>query len=487
LFQAIALVVFAHFTMFKEAGLNDGDSITHYLISRYAWHYPHLFLDNWGKPFFILFSSPFAQFGYKGIQVFNITCGILSAWFCYRIADKIGMPFSYLASVFLFFTPVYFNALPSGLTEIFFGLVLIASICLIAYDRFILATLLISFLPFCRSEGILLLPVVGLFLLIKKQYFPIPFLITGFLLYSIIGYFVLNDFLWTIHTNPYHSRDLYGHGTLWHFVESYVPIFGNLLGILFLIATLFYSVCNLIILKAKKQIRVNFLFEVILLWLIVMTYLTAHSIFWYKGLFASAGLWRVMAAIAPPFSLVCMRGMNYGINFFKDEKLGQLILNVIIELLYTILSFVEYILRKALWIVVIFIVIYQLLHYFQLPQRIVPAKVAVREACDWVKENNLRKRKIFYSEPFTKICLNLDPYDTDKSEELMYVWHGKEFGNDMPKGSIIIWEPGLGPREDGIPLTNLENDKRFKLLKTFDTPHETGKPSEYIVYLFEKQ
>jgi hypothetical protein len=487
LFQAIALAILFKFTFFKEAGLNDGDSITHYLISLYAWQYPHLFLDNWGKPFFILLSSPFAQFGYQGIQVFNILCAICSAWFCYRIAEKLGIRFAYMAPVFLFMTPVYLVNMPSGLTEILFSLVLIASIYLLLIEKPILAALLISFLPFCRSEGILILPLIGLFLLWKRKFLAIPFLASGFLIYSVIGYFCLHDFLWLAHTNPYHGTDVYGHGTLWFFVEHYMPVFGNLAGILFLLATFYYGGRGYLWVKNRTPMPENNRLQFILLWLPVMIYFIAHSIFWYKGLFGSAGMMRVMAGIAPPYAIICMVGFNWVFSAIQEYRWIQGFISFLIAAVNGIVALVAHILKRVSWLILLFIIIYQPIHYFRMPQRLDARKIAVQNACNWVKEKGLVGRKIYYSEPFTKICLNLDPYEGVKSEELMYVWRGKGFGNDMAKGGIVIWESGLGPKEDAVPLEKLLGDpERFKVLNEFETPHDANKPSEYQVYVFER-
>src|ERR1700722_11209994 len=85
------LFIYACVILALSSGTYDsGDGINHYLIARYSWHHHHLFIDDWGKPFFTIISSPFAQFGLKGISVFNILCGLASSYFAYKIADKFG-------------------------------------------------------------------------------------------------------------------------------------------------------------------------------------------------------------------------------------------------------------------------------------------------------------------------------------------------------------------------------------------------------------
>ena len=50
---------------------DSGDSIKHFLYSKYAFDYPAFFFHHWAKPVFVLLSAPFAWFGFKGMIVFN--------------------------------------------------------------------------------------------------------------------------------------------------------------------------------------------------------------------------------------------------------------------------------------------------------------------------------------------------------------------------------------------------------------------------------
>src|SRR4051794_15982578 len=77
-------------TLMGFPGYGDGDSITHFSISKSALHHPILFLHLWGKPFFILLTTWFAQAGFKGIQLFNVFCGAVATWIGYLIAIKLN-------------------------------------------------------------------------------------------------------------------------------------------------------------------------------------------------------------------------------------------------------------------------------------------------------------------------------------------------------------------------------------------------------------
>ena len=64
----------------SEGTIGGADDITHYRYSRYAYQNPYFFLHHWGKPFFTAVSSPFAQFGYNGIRIFNVLAGAAAAY-----------------------------------------------------------------------------------------------------------------------------------------------------------------------------------------------------------------------------------------------------------------------------------------------------------------------------------------------------------------------------------------------------------------------
>ncbi len=78
----------------KSTGSHAGaDDLNHTQIAKYAWKYPHLLLDHWGKPFYTLIASPFAQFGNMGTKMMNVLFALLSAWFAYASSKAIAISF----------------------------------------------------------------------------------------------------------------------------------------------------------------------------------------------------------------------------------------------------------------------------------------------------------------------------------------------------------------------------------------------------------
>ncbi|MGB4079391.1 MAG: hypothetical protein WBK43_12820, partial [Prolixibacteraceae bacterium] len=116
--------------LFSESayGYGGADNIGHYQIARYAFKYPELFLDLWGKPVLTTLMAPFALFGFAGARFFNVLAALVTLWLTARISDRLYPGSGLFAAIILAFTPVFFHLVPSCLTEILFACVLAAAV-----------------------------------------------------------------------------------------------------------------------------------------------------------------------------------------------------------------------------------------------------------------------------------------------------------------------------------------------------------------------
>jgi hypothetical protein len=282
---------------------DNGDSIKHYIEAHQAWHTPHYFLDMWSKPIFILLASPFASLGWWGMKLFNIICVLLSSFLMKKIFEEYdlngwwGVFMSLLAHTF-------FLSQSSGLTEPLFAVSLAAIVYLEIKNRSMIAMLLLSFLPFIRSEGYIVALVILVYLLFTKKLKYIPYLLVGHLIYGIIGLFALGDFLWMFHENPYAGIELkYGSGDILHFINQLPFVVGLPIYVLFFLGVIHGGIRFF---KGKMEVK-----EFILIYGITIGYIAAHSIFWRYGLFHSFGLSRVLIAIIPLMSFIAYRGLEW--------------------------------------------------------------------------------------------------------------------------------------------------------------------------------
>lgn len=328
-------IIIAALTIYLFDGTGDpGDSVLHYLYAHYAFQQPELYFDHWAKPFFVLLSSPFAQFGFVGMKVFNAGITTISLYCTYRVAKSLGIAFAEGAMLFYMFAPLCYVLTFSGLTEPLFACVTIASAFFwIVKKNHILAFSLLSFLPFVRSEGLIFVILLGLYGIWKQEWKSLPFLALGHVVYSIAGYFVYKDILWVFTKIPYANMSSpYGKGALFHFIEQSpivigLPVFGML--VLGVISIGFYLWTRSSELRSDisatplrttdiptATTKVWITEELAWIWLPYLAFLGAHSLFWYLGIFNSMGLNRVLIGVMPLMAIIALRGYHFFFSCF---------------------------------------------------------------------------------------------------------------------------------------------------------------------------
>ena len=466
-FKLIALFFSLLILIFIPVALSDGmyggaDNIAHFRISKYAFSYPHLFLDHWGKPLFTLLSSSFSQFGFNGLRFFNVITGILAAFLSFRVAQELKIKNSIIVVFFVVFSPLFFRLFFSGLTEILFSFVLILAVFFFVKNKNVFSTLVISFLPFVRTEGVIFFVIWLILLGVNKKWKIIPLLFSGTLIYSLIGWSYYGDILWVFHKMPYTGAgNIYGHGELLHFVNSADHIIGIPLIILFLFGLVSY-VRSFIKNEFKTAKQVN---EGFLVFGGLAIYFVAHSYVWWKGIGGSLGLIRVMACIIPLAAIICARGANLLTNILPKKRIVQSLLPVLLVLIVTLTT----------------------VFGLKIPMKAGRQEKVLIEAAEWVKESEFFHSKIYYYDLYFLHRLGVDPYDRERCFEKL---PDNEFpGMNIPAGSIVQWDAHYGPNEGRMPLERLLENDRFRLLRVFKPaePFEVLGGNEYAVYLFEKK
>ena len=455
------LIVIAILVFLSDGMYGGADNIAHFRISKYAFSYPHLFLDHWGKPLFTLLSSPFSQFGFNGLRFFNVITGILAAYLSFRVAHELKMKNPIIVVFFVIFSPLFFRLFFSGLTEILFSFVLILAVFFFIRKKFLFSTLVISFLPFVRTEGVIFFILWMVLLGFNKKWKNIPLLFSGTLIYSLIGWSYYRDILWVFHEMPYTGAgNIYGHGELLHFVNTADHIIGIPLIILFLFGLASY-VRSFIKNEFKTEKQVN---EVFLVFGGVAIYFVAHSYVWWKGIGGSLGLVRVMACIIPLAVIIAARGANLLTEILPKRKIVQFLLPVFLVIIVTLTT----------------------IFGVKIPMKAGRQEKVLIKAAEWVKGSEFIHSKIYYYDLYFLHRLGVDPYNQEKCFEKL---PDNEFpGKNIPAGSIVQWDAHYGPNEGRMPIERLMENDQFRLLKVFkpDEPFEVLGGKEYAVYLFEK-
>ncbi len=469
LLSLILLLLFIVHALMLNASYGGGDGIRHYVVSRFSWQHHEQFLYHWGKPFFTLISSPFSQFGLIGIKIFNALAAGITAFLSFKIAVKLGYDKPLYAIIFSSLSPVYILCVDSGLTEPLFSLILILSIYLFLDRRYFLACVILSFLPFVRSEGNMILVLFAIVLIYRKKIILIPLLALGTLVYSIIGYFFYNDFFWVKNQNPYNNMnsDIYGHGELLHFVKSYDLILGLPITIFFVAGIIWILIR---IFKSPKLFlneNTNHFEELFLVFGSFVLYFVAHSIFWWKGIFGSLGLERAIAGAVPCAGIIALRGLEI-LTYPLKNKLS------IRNMVYAFFTLA--------------IILYpELKHY--IPMQLEEEEKVVKVAAEWYQTSDYKNEKVYYLYQYFTPLFNLDPFDGKRVGELWGLYPAiKAWGIDgpVPLNTIILYDTHFGPNEARIPFDSIMNDPNFKLIKTFKPEHpiKTLGDNDFAIYAF---
>jgi hypothetical protein len=454
----IIFVILILITLIAETTGDSGDSITHYLYSHYSFKYPEFFLHHWAKPIFVLCSSPFAQFGFKGIIVFNCTCASLSALFTFYTARNLKIKNPWLVFIIIFFTPLYFKLIFSGLTEYLFGLFLIIGIYLITKLKHIPALIIISFLPLVRSEGLLIIGLFGLYYLFNEQFRKLPYLLVGQLVYTVVGAFYFNDILWVINKIPYANiGSPYGHGSLFDFIHRLNYVIEKPVYILLSIGSI-----SLLYSAFRSGLRENNDIKIIFVLGSFLSLFVAHSLFWWLGIFNSMGLPRVLIAVVPLIGILSLIGVQAITDKIQNLTIKYSLLAGIVLLVcyYPFSSRPEGVVFNDQMLIVE-------------GNRLIDDEVA-----PYIKKEfpDYSTSKLYFSHPYLSLALKVDYFDQNYHKEIQDL-----LTDNISDDEIIIWDDWYSTTVGEVSLEFLTNDNRFELLQTFQK-EKKGRKITYAIF-----
>ena len=441
------LFIIGCFVIYFYNGTGDtGDSITHYLYARYAPVHPELFFHHWAKPLYVLLAVPFAQFGFNGIKFFNLLNATLTLWLTYRLAQKLILPNPIVAILILATCSGYFTLTFSGLTEHLFALLLVFSVFLFLTEGYISATIVLSFLPFVRSEGLLMLGIAVLFLIFKRKGQFLPLLAVGHIFYGLAGSFVHGSVFWIFTKIPYASMGAYASGNFFNFFEKLYYCTG--------IPQYFLWVIGLVFVFFRKKYpphRLNRDFvpqQYAALFILVygsfFALFIAHSLFWHFGIFLTMGLSRVLNAVMPMFALIGLCGFNFIQNMLTQQKVKTVVNTLLISylLVFPLTSNPAAIKPKK--------------NLMPENDQLVAAQIAE------ILKTRFPNHTYYLLHPQLALSLGLDYFDETKIRDFGKNWQGA-----LSKNAVLIWDSRFCVIDAGIPLEKVENDPRLERFGTY--------------------
>lgn len=453
---------------------DEGDSITHYLIAKYALVTPANFFDHWGKPLFVLFSTLFAQAGFVGIKVFNVCSTVAAMVLACLTAQRLGMERVWLLPFLLFFSPMYTVLTLSGLTEPFSAAVLMAGIYGIVAGRVAWGVVILSFLPFVRSEGLIILGVTSLYLLYIRGWRYLPLLLVGHVVYAVAGYAHYGTLWWVLSKIPYRtlSSEHYGSGDLLYFVDRFKFVSGYLVERLLVLGWLWAIwVCGRWLLRHRTEACAMSAAELLLVYGMFGCFFVAHTLFWYLGIFGSAGMLRVMVTVIPLVGLIALRGANVVLSVLptRVQQVAQWLIVVAIAL-------VPFSPLEGGW---------KYSHFdLKVDQRL------QTELAQYVRQQypNYQQYRYYYEAPFLSVPLNHNFNLNVHDEQAPFAAGTRQrirainTTDTLPKPTLVIWDDWYAVVEGGVKWDSIRTDPRLREIKAFEAPNEWGEKRRTVLF-----
>lgn len=435
LLMLVCLLIF-FIALFTDGTADAGDSINHFLFSKYAFRYPQLFLDLWNKPVFTLLSAPFAQAGLTGIKVFNALCGCASAWLVYRISLFYSSRNNFFILLLFSASAFHFVILNSGLTEPLFEAALLAGILLFLRGQKKSAAFIFSLLPFIRQEGYLLLVLLLFYLLLNKEWKATLLLLAGHIAVSLAGIFYTHDLLWVFKNNPNAFYSHYGHGGWLDYFHKLAYILGKPLyfflaaGILFFLYSFFTEKHKLRFLLEPKSLPLY----------CFLTIVIAHTVFWRFGLFKSMGMERNIITVYGCAVIIAFTAVNFLLEKLQHKGVKTAVAALCAALL---LSY----------------------PFFPDPKKVnIPGDFALSEEQELIQRAAtatkpfLNTHTLRCSHPWANYLLERDPFDSVRNPGIHLLYPRMNSREKI----VVLWDGWISTQECGVGLWELERDTSLR-------------------------
>jgi hypothetical protein len=375
------------------------------------------------------------------------------------VARKLEFKYSAFVIPLTILMPEYMKTSYSGLTEIVFAFLFILSAYLFLKEKYVVSYTIISFLPFCRPDGNAVIAMVGLISLLHPVYRRyILYLITGHLVITIIGVFFFNEnWMWLITKNPntYHEFNSSNGGWL-SYIRGLRSFMSMPIYILFWLGILHFFIQFI---KAEKKITLEFF-----LYFIAFTLFAMHTILYKFSLFRSIGLLRYLVPIAPILAILCLKGFSVSIDILDKLKIKRVVSCILLISILFIYAF-----SPAKYS----------LHYPQIFDLNPTQKLSIN-VYDFIKKEFPKSSLIYYSYPYFSILSGHNPYDWDLHRYI----DKKRIREEIPKGSLIIWDNWYCVEDFGITPEKILAISSISEIKKFEIVHGKTK-SSFIVFLKE--
>ncbi len=454
--SALSVVVLVWFFAYSEVPIDSGDGLAHYFIAQNVWQNPMELLNHWGKPLFTLLASPFAYFGFNTYVGFNILVYFATLVVGYLMMGKMRVsqslrlifPFGLLTSM------DYASNILGGMTEVFFGLLVLISGLLMLHKKWMSFAVVVSLLPFSRSEGQLLIPLAAMVLIYVGNWRALPFLLLGFVLYALVGWLALDDFWWYLTQNPYTGAEtIYGNGTWMHYLDFWYVHLG-VVGLILLLL----GVPAFLLFAMKQKFSKEKNLVVLYFSAAYFGILLVHMYLWAHGKSGALGLTRLAIHGWPGLLLVCI--------VILDEAARKKYLKNSLAALSVLSS-------------IVIIHDYPFVEDQAFPRLAKPDERAILQASDFIRAyvESDTNCKVYYYHPLAAYALGAKL----KNKQGNFIQQNfsdfdKIFGQ-MEAGDLVLWDSHFGNRDMNFPEDSIS---LFREIRTYTPLNQYIHPGQRV-------
>lgn len=434
---------------------DDADAVFHFLYAQSAFDHPEHFLNHWAKPVFVLFTAPIAQFGMIGLKLYNILMLLGTMFLTWKVGRNLGIQKAWIAALVVATAPMSIYNTLSGLTEPMFAFWLMVGVWLFLKRKWWPAIIWMSFLPFVRSEGLIIFCVLAIYLVAMRKWWMVPFLMTGHVVYGAIGYFLYEDFLWVFRKMSYATLNgAYGSGPWDHFITnlpkvigvlwSFLLVAGLVVGAIWWLAPLFGKQAKSFFKKCMGDTISQD--ELWLVYGIFVAYFVAHSLFWYLGIFNSYGMLRVLIGVFPMIGLIVARLLHPVWQKIPSKPEYLHLIPVLLLFPLSIISLNGNFSKS--W-------------HLDLTHGQRAFKMAKEELWPQYEDYTL-----YYDAIYPAMLFEHDWFSPQNHRMIKQVLSGEP----VPQKSLVLWDNVFAKIDGRIPLENLTTNKKVKEIARFRSP-----------------
>lgn len=327
----------------------DHDVLFHYWIAELAWQQPEYLLDLWGKPLFtVLMLLPVKVAGYTGVMLVNALL-LLAALFCLdRIAKAEGWRYRWLIWLLPLLLRTFLSYHFRALTEPVAASLLVFTAYALYKRKWWAFYLLTGALYLIRYELIFLLPVAAFIAVVQRDKKGLWLLAVPLLYEVLAAIFLEQPWGFSLSGGYDTGASVYGSGSWDHFIQRARLMTGSDWLLILMGASAlgwaFFSLKKVGQAHSKSWYAVSLFLSAAALGLFLL-----HSGVWALGVYASAGMERVLHPMFLPLVFLFLALLNRLNTVVATPLLLMVLFLQVQEVFWTQPKLTEHYVKSVFW------------------------------------------------------------------------------------------------------------------------------------------